>query len=247
MICTISRAAWLASNQQQPTLLQALTIPPLRLLAVCVFSIINYIVVNIVSSLLFLPFSFLFFFLSLLLGASVSFIDPTTNGPSIFRLIVGFLAGLAFFAITVFSVIASVGTIQALIYSLQGLIHPSSSFGERFRHAFAIFFHNFGRNIVVFLTAGSLVLVLSASIALSLGTILHYPIELLNPSKYTSAQISFFASLILSGLLLMPIMPIIATVLYKHNSYEYDAGELSARFEQLAFVSQQTVDLRQRV
>lgn len=246
-ICSISRAAWSASNRQQAQLLQALSIPPLHLLGVSFFSIVNYLIANIVTSLLFLPVSIFFIFLSVFLGAALSFTNSNNDSSMIFGLIASMLIGFLFLVIMLLSLIVSVGTILALIYSLQGLINAPIRFSDRINHTFAIFFHNFGLNILVFMVAGCLILVLAFSVTIGLSSVLYYPIEALNMGERSSAQLIFFTSLGLAGLVLTPIMPIMAAVLYKHNSYEYEAGELNERFEQLVSRTQREALLQQRV
>lgn len=246
-VSSISKAALLATKGQRPSLLQALNIRPTRLLGVVFFSGINYIIINIFVSVLFLPLSLLLMFISVFIGVLMSATRDVTGGSSITNSIAAFFSGLTFFATTALSFISGVACIILLIYSLQGLIHHPTNFSDRINRTFAIVFFNFGRNILVSMISASIIIILSLAIGITVSIVLYYPIELLNIARLDTAEILVLASLSLASVLLLPIIPIIAAMLYQHNSYEYDAEELNERLERLLFARQTEANLGQGV
>jgi hypothetical protein len=246
-LSSLSKAALSASRGEIPSLIQALHIRPTRLLGVAFFSLINYIIINIMVSMLFLPLSFLIIFITSFMGFLMNLSGGSNGGPSIAYLISSFLTGLVFFLTMAISFISTVASIIIVIYSLQGLIHYPSKMSDRINRTFSLLFFNFGRNLLVSIISAGLIIGLSIAIGILVSTVIYYPIELLSITRFDTSDILLFTAFSLASILLLPIMPIIAAVLYQHNGYEYDAQELSDRFEKLPFARQTEVNPEQRV
>ncbi len=224
----LSRAAIMAAEGQPVRFRTAMAISPLRAFGMGCFTIIYYILAQIVSSAIsMLCICPVFIFGSAAVGAmaSVSSGAGAVGAVGITLLVLFFIVFYAF-ALTI-----SGATYSSLIYGLQPWIQESRPFGQSIQRSFDLIGYRFWRNALVWGLAAVLVAAVGVSVAMTIGLLLPLPLIYALGAESTVAQAVSASAWMIGFVVVLPPLPIWMALLYRRNRAAYEGADLNGQVQ----------------
>ncbi len=219
----LSRAAAAAADGQPVRLRTALAIHPLRAASMGCFTIVYWLMAQIITSLLSVvcicPLYVAGFAFA---GALAGFGSAAGAAPAGLVFLGVFLLG--FYA----SLMVSGATGSGLFYGLQPWVQESQPFGASLQRSLDLIVYRFGRNLAVWLLAALLVAAAGLTVTATIGTLLPLPLFYALGSASPIAQAVSGLAWLLGLMLVMPPLPIWMALLYRRNRAAYDGADLVA-------------------
>lgn len=228
LIGGLSRAAVTAAAGQRVRFREALAIHPARAAGMGCFSIIYYILAQVVSSTLsLLCICPLYFFGFLVIGGVA---DITSQSGALTTLIMA-VVGLIFVGVYIFALIVGGATYSSLIYGIQPWVQEARPFGESMQRSFELIGYRFGRNLVVWGLAALLVASVGLTVTLAIGLLLPLPLIYVLGTESPIAQAVSASAWLIGFIFVLPPLPIWMALLYQRNRAARDGAELDARVQ----------------
>jgi hypothetical protein len=224
----LSRAAVTAAAGRRVRFREALAIHPARAAGMGCFSIIYYIIAQVVSSTLSLICICPLYFFGFLVIGGLS--DVTSSSGTITTLIMA-IVGVIFVGVYIFVLIVGGATYSSLIYGIQPWVQEARPFGESMQRSFELIGHRFGRNLVVWGLAALLVASVGLTVTLAIGLLLPLPLTYALGTESSIAQAVSASAWLIGFIFVLPPLPIWMALLYQRNRAERDGAELDARVQ----------------
>lgn len=235
LVSAISRATIALADGERPNVLEALRIPPLRVIGMgCyggIFATVVNTLVSIVSLICACPLYFaLVLFTVVPLGAIGSGAGPF--GEALFG-VVASIIGIGTVLIYGGSFVISGATFCSLIFSLQPFSQERLRFGASIQRSLDLSTYKLGQNIIAWLCASLVFGAIAIAVTVAIGALLPLPLLLaLGDDSLITQGVSAAAWLI--GLVLaLPPLPIWMALLYRRRVAARDGADLELRLVQL--------------
>jgi hypothetical protein len=228
LIGGLSRAAIMAAEGQPVRFRAAMAINPLRALGMGCFTIIYYILAQIVSSMISMVcICPLFFFGSFAIGAMASASDGI-GGAGAIGISIIVLLFVVFYA---FALIVGGASYSSLIYGLQPWVQENQNFGQSLQRSFDLMAYRFWRNALIWGLAAVLVTAAGISVAMTIGLLLPLPLFYALGSESTLAQAVSASAWMIGFVVVLPPLPIWMALLYRRNRVAYEGADLNAQVQ----------------
>lgn len=224
LIGGMSRAAAAAASGRAVRFREAMAIHPLRAAGMGCFTIVYWIVAQVLTWLLSMicvcPLYLAGFFLS---AATVGAMNGLGAAPAGIILVLTFLIG--FFG----SLMITGASGSGLFYSLQPWVQEAQPFGASASRSLELITFRIGRNLLVWCLAALLVAAAGTTVTATIGTLVPLPlVYALGPESPATRAITLGAWLI--GLMVvLPPLPIWMALLYQRNRDAREGADLELR------------------
>ncbi len=230
LIGGLSRAT-LAIQQEQPIrVAQALAIPPLRVAGMGCYSIVLYIITNILFSIVsiacFCPLYFVMFAGFSGIGA---FASEAGNVGSILAVIVRVLLVLVIILFYGASLVLSGATYSVLVYGMQPFVLESNTAGETIQRSIDLLTYRFGTNLLAFVLTSAIFGALTVAVTIAIGVLLPLPLFIALGEESLVAQGVSASAWLLGLIVVIPPVPIWMVLLYQRNVVARYGTDLAER------------------
>lgn len=209
---------------------EVLAIGPLQMLGMGCYSVVFYIVANIVSSIVvllcFCPFYIAIIGLSSGIGVLVQ--DTTGFGFGLLFILSALIALIAvlFYGL---SLVLGGATYSGLVYGLQPFVQDRLSLGRALQHSIDLLFYRFGYNLLAFLLASFIFGATAVVVTVAIGVLVPLPLIFALGEDSIIAQGVSASAWILGLIMVVPPMPIWMALLYQQNLALWQGRDLAER------------------
>jgi hypothetical protein len=230
----ISRATLVVQAEQAIELRKMLAVPPVRLMGMGCYSLVFYLVANVVTS----AFSMfclcpLYMGVAFLLGSVGVGLGESQIGEGV-MLLLGMVLGILLMLIYGLALAMSGATFSSLIYAVQPFVHQDLRFRAAVEHSVNLVFYRFGFNLLAFLLCSIIFAAMAIAVSVAIGVLLPLPLLWALGRDSAIAQGSSAIAWLLGFLVVIPPMPIWMALLYQRNFALREGNVLEARIaEQL--------------
>lgn len=235
LIGGLSRAT-LAVQQEQPIRVgQALAIPPLRAAGMGCYSIVLYIVTNILFSIVSMAcFCPLYFVIFMGFSGVGAFSSEAGDFGAVVAVIVGVILGLILILFYGASLVFSGATYSVLVYGLQPFALERSPPGETIQRSVDLLTYRFGTNLIAFLLTSAIFGALAVAVTIAVGVLLPLPLFIALGEASLVAQGVSASAWLLGLIVVLPPMPIWMVLLYQRNVVARYGPDLAERIGAVA-------------
>jgi hypothetical protein len=235
VVGAISRATIALAAGERPNILQALRIPPLRVVGMGCYGSVFVTVVNTLVSIVSLICACPLYF-ALVMFTVVPLSTIGSGAGAFSEALIGVIAsiiGIGTVLIYGGSFVVSGATFCSLIFSLQPFSQEQLRFGASIQRSLDLSTYRLGQNIIAWLCASLVFGAIAIAVTIAIGALLPLPLLLaLGEDSLVTQGVSAAAWLI--GLTLaLPPLPIWMALLYQRRVIARDGADLEMRMEQL--------------
>ena len=229
LIGGLSRAAIAAAAGRRVSFREAMAIHPLRAASMGCFTIIYYIIAQIVSSALSLVCICPMYIVGAIVIGGMANLS-SSNGSLV--ALGAALIGIIFIGIYAFALIVGGSAYSSLIYGLQPWVQETRPFGESIQRSFELISYRFGRNLLAWGLAAVLVAAIGLTVTLAVGLILPLPLTYALGSESVVAQAVSVSAWLIGFVVVLPPLPIWMALLYQRNRAAREGADLDAKVQE---------------
>lgn len=218
LVAGLSRAT-LDVQQGQPIRVgRALAIHPLRLAGMGCYSIVLYIVANIISSIVSMACLCPVYFV---VGAGFSgvgaFLDSTGEFGTALGILVSAFLVLLMIIVYAASLVLNGAIYSVMVYGLQPFVQERLRFGDAIQRSVDLLTYRFSVNFLAFMLSSAIFGALAVAVTIAVGVLLPLPLFMALGEESLVARGVSASAWLLGLLLVMPPMPIWMVLLYQRN------------------------------
>jgi hypothetical protein len=230
LIGGLSRAT-LAVQQEQPIRVgQALAIPPLRAAGMGCYSIVLYVITNILFSVISMAcFCPLYFVIIMGVSGVDAFIGEAGDFGRILVIVVGVILFLLVILFYGASLVMSGATYSVLVYGLQPFALERNSPSETIQRSIDLMTYRFGTNLLAFVLTSAILGALTVAVTIAIGVLLPLPLFMALGEESLVAQGVSASAWLLGFIVVLPPMPIWMVLLYQRNVVARYGTDLAKR------------------
>lgn len=229
----LSRAALLLANDQPLTWKAVGAISPARLFATGCYSIVIFLIANVLTSALLTPFSCLGG--GVLFGA-IAAAEGAGNAGGALGEAAGFLITvtliLAIFFFYAISLVAVMASYACMIYSTQPLIHTSHqapTIGRALEDSIGLMLFQPVRTVLAFTLVGAVCLIFALASLIAISSLASIPLVWVFGSESPLAVALLTLTWLTGTLLSIPMIPVCMALLYQQHYTAWHGDDLAAR------------------
>jgi hypothetical protein len=236
LVGALSRAALAAIEERPVRLREALGIGPLRLAGMGCYSVIFFIIVNVVTSALSLICVCPLYTIVLgsITGAGI-FLDSDTGW---FGMIMLVIIGVVSTVLTILfygmSLVLSGIAYSSVVYAVQPFVQGELPLRRAIEYSIDLLFYRFGRNVLAFALCSTIFAAVSLSVTLTIGLLLPLPLFWALGSESLATQIISAIAWLVGLVVVLPPMPIWMALLYRRNFADHQGSDLARRIAALS-------------
>ncbi len=235
LVGALSRATLSALEGRSVRLGEALSIGPLRVAGMGCYSVVFFIVVNIVTSALSMVFlcplyAILFAFLASI-GVSVE--SDTGVFGAIMMVLMGVVSAVLLILFYGVSLVLSGITYSSVVYAVQSFVQGPLSLRQAIGQSVDLLFYRFGRNVLAFALSSTIFSAITIAVTLAIGLLLPLPLLWSLGAESLVAQGISAVAWLLGLIVVLPPMPIWMALLYQRNLADFQGRDLVGRIAAL--------------
>lgn len=234
LIGGISRATLAVQQGHAIRLREALAIPPQRALGMGCYSVILYIVINILSSIVTMACFCPLYIMIIGFAGSIGVLTEDTSGLGVAVIIIlSVLIGLIVVLFYGLGLMLGGATYSSLVYGVQPFAQEDLSFGNALQRSIDLIFYRFRYNVFAFILSSTIFGAMTIAITVAIGVLVPLPLFFALGEESIIAQGVSASAWILALIVAVPPMPIWMALLYQRNVAAWQGRDLATRIHSL--------------
>lgn len=225
LVGALSRAAIAAAEGRPVRLREAFAIGPARALGMMVFTVVYYVMAQIVTSVMSIICICPLYIASIFVVTGLSSFSESV-GVAAFAII-----GIAFAVIYILLLAIGGATYSSLIYALQPWAQEKRSFGDSIQLSIDMVGYRFGRNLLAWLLSALLITLAGLAVTLAIGVVLPLPLSFVLGGESPVTVAVSAAAWLLGLCVALPPLPIWMALLYRRNLAARSGADLEAKIQ----------------
>lgn len=225
LVGALSRAAIAAAEGRPVRLREAFAIGPARALGMMVFTVVYYVMAQIVTSVMSIICICPLYIASIFVVTGLSSFSESV-GVAAFAII-----GIAFAVIYILLLAIGGATYSSLIYALQPWAQEKRSFGASIQLSIDMVGYRFGRNLLAWLLSALLITLAGLAVTLAIGVVLPLPLSFVLGGESPVTVAVSAAAWLLGLCVALPPLPIWMALLYRRNLAARSGADLEAKIQ----------------
>lgn len=225
LVGALSRAAIAAAEGRPVRLREAFAIGPARALGMMVFTVVYYVMAQIVTSVMSIICICPLYIASIFVVTGLSSFSESV-GVAAFAII-----GIAFAVIYILLLAIGGATYSSLIYALQPWAQEKRSFGDSIQLSIDMVGYRFGRNLLAWLLSALLITLAGLAVTLAIGVVLPLPLAFVLGGESPITVAVSAAAWLLGLCVALPPLPIWMALLYRRNLAARSGADLEAKIQ----------------